>query len=391
MGRARARRPGDSPRLALASLPPPGRTQNPYADLLYGALADQGWQRAPFPGLSVRALWRSRRTIAVLHFHWRPDMSYAPSLAKVDMPEPRKRLQATAELGRFVVRLACARLLGYRIVWTVHEVPPARHERIDRAGQALLARASCAVLAHDRAVADRLREELGRPLRIEIVPHGTFKGVYPANRPPEAVRGELGIPADAFVFLCFGQLRGDKEIPLLLEAFVAADIPDAYLVIAGVIHHWQAGNRVELAAQRHDRIRPLLERVPAEDVGDLFGMADAFVLARSQIWTSGSLILSLSLGLPVVAARLAPVVELLGGEQAGWLFTPGDRDSLAQTLRRAALDRPAAAGKRHAARVLGEQLPGWPEVAHQTARAFGQQLAPLGEPPLNLPVAPDRG
>src|SRR5947209_1883650 len=98
-------RDGRNPsRLALAQLPPPGRTPNPYTDLLYGALADHGLPRAPFPGLSIRALWRSRRTVAVLHFHWRPDHAYAPSLAKVRMHEARRRIQANVELLRFALR-----------------------------------------------------------------------------------------------------------------------------------------------------------------------------------------------------------------------------------------------------------------------------------------------
>lgn len=364
----RARKP---PRVEVAQLPPPGRSPNPYADLLYAALADQGLPRAPFPWLSIRALWRSRRNVAVLHFHWRPDMSYAPSLAKVRIPERRRRARATVELVRFALRLVCARLLGYRIVWTVHEVQPARHARIDHVGQALLVRASSVLLAHDPAVAEQLRAELGRPLKIEIVPHGSFRGVYAAKRSPEAVRHELGIPPSAFVLLCFGQVRVDKEIPFLLDAFTRADVPDACLVIAGDTHHHPTGRRVEAAAAADERIRAMLGPVPAERVGELFGMADAFVLARSRVWTSGSLILALSLGVPVVAPRLTPVMELLGGGRAGWLFTPGDADSLAQTLRCAALDPAAAAGKRRAARLRGEQLPGWPEVAQLTARAFG--------------------
>jgi glycosyltransferase involved in cell wall biosynthesis len=287
------------------------------------------------------------------------------------MPEPRRRMQATVELFRFALRLVCARLLDYRIVWTVHEVPPPRHTQIDRAGQVLLVRASSVIMAHDRAVADQLQAELGRPLPIKVVPHGTFRGVYAVNRSRQEVRAELDIPPDAFVFLCFGQVRTDKDFPFLLDAFAAADIPDAHLVIAGVAHDWPSGQRIRTAAERDPRIRAMLDRVPEERVGELFGMADAFVLARNQIWTSGSLVLALSHGLPVVAARLPPVVDLLGDGQAGWLFTPGDVDSLAAALSSAALDRRAAQAKRREAQFRGEQIPEWSEVAERTAPAFG--------------------
>ena len=51
------------------------------------------------------------------------------------------------------------------------------------------------------------------------------------------------------------------------------------------------------------RIRALLHSIPHEHVSELFNAADVFVLARSEAWTSGSLVLALSQGLPVIAAR----------------------------------------------------------------------------------------
>lgn len=374
-----------STRRGVAQLPPP-RSPNPYAELLYQALGELGWPRAPFPGLTLATLWRSRRRVGILHFHWRPDLAYAPCLAKVGGLGRRRRVRATLQLFRFRLLLAWARMLGYRIVWTIHEIWPARDTRIDRAGHALLARASAALMAHDAAVADRLRVELALPLQIEIVPHGTFRGVYEANHSREDVRAELGIPATAFVFLCFGQLRRDKDIPLLLDAFDSLDVPDAYLVVVGARHHGPSCRRVKVAVAADDRIRAVLEAVPAHRVGELFGMSDAFVLARSQVWTSGSLILALSLGVPVVAARLPPAVELLGDGEAGWLFTPGDTSSLTGALRRASLNPLDTATKRRAAEVRGRQLPGWPEVARQTALAFERRPSTHRDQPSRPPL-----
>jgi glycosyltransferase involved in cell wall biosynthesis len=372
-------------RRGVAQLPPPGGTPNPYAELLYAALAAQGLPRASFPALTASSLWRSRRTIRFLHFHWRPDRCYAPCLGHYGRSGFFRVVQAVGQLCRFAFRLAWARLLRYRIVWTVHEVWPPRHAGIDRAGHALLARASSVLLAHSAAMADRLRAELRRPLSIEIVPHGTYRNVYPVVRARADVRAELGLPADAFVFLCFGQLRADKQTGFLLDAFAAIDRPDVYLLIAGQPAHGPSRRRIERAAKDDDRIRVLLEKVPHERVGELFAMADAFVLARSEVWTSGSLVLALSLGLPAVAARMDPVVELIGDGEAGWLFAPDEVDSLARALRSAAGDRVAAARKRAAARERGARLPTWEEVADRTARLLehdgARSLAPLAGTP----------
>jgi beta-1,4-mannosyltransferase len=363
-------------RRGIAQFPLPGRSSNPYADLLYAALAALGYPRISFPALTVPALWRGRRRVRFLHFHWLPETSYAPSLAprttKASAPRTAK---AVLELCRFAFRLAFARLLGYRIVWTVHELrPPSANAvkgRIDRAGKAILARSTQLLIAHDQAMADRLRTYLGRPLAIEIIPHGTFKDIYPTGRPRAELRAELAVAADAFVFLCFGQLRADKQVPLLLNAFASLRPADVRLVLAGVVTDPRLRAEIERAAQADTRIRPMLGDVSPERVGELLALADVFVLARGEIWTSGSLILALSSGLPAIAARTPPAIELLGeDEEAGWLFTPGDAESLANALRRAAADRAEAARKRAAAHARGARLPTWEDVARRTAALF---------------------
>ncbi len=361
---------GEVIRRSVAQFPPPGRTTNPYFELLYAALAERGFPRVYLPGPTFGSLWRFRRTVRFLHFHWRPDKYYAPCLAKRRTVGGLTQVLAVIQLCRFTLWLACARALGYRIVWTVHDVRARRWAGIDRAGRAVLARASSALLAHNDAIADRLRAELGRQLRIDVVPHGTFEGVYTPGRPAGEIRAELGISPEAFVFLSFGQMRADKQVGVLLDAFASVALPEACLVMAGVVSHRPTRRRLERTAHEDGRIRLIAEDIPHQRVGELFEMADAFVLARSEVWTSASLVLALSLGVPAVASRLAPVVDLLGDEEAGWLFVPGDADSLADALSRAASDPASAAAKRTVARRRGAQLPSWDVVAQQTVRAL---------------------
>ena len=139
------------------------------------------------------------------------------------------------------------------------------------------------------------------------------------------------------------------------------------LVFAGRLEDRRVVDAVAAAARDDPRVRPSAGIVPPEGVAELFGAADAAVLARSAPWTSGSLILALTLGVPVVAAGMAPYRELLDGEAAGWLFAPGDAASLRAALARAAADRRAARAKGEAAVARAAALPGWPEIAERTA------------------------
>ena len=103
----------------------------------------------------------------------------------------------------------------------------------------MLARACDLLLAHDEETAARARAEFGDDVagRIEIVPHASYAGVYPSGRARAAMRADLGIAPDAFVFLCFGKLRRDKAIVSLLDAFRGVRASNAVLVVAGLPEH----------------------------------------------------------------------------------------------------------------------------------------------------------
>jgi len=78
------------------------------------------------------------------------------------------------------------------------------------------------------------------------------------------------------------------------------------------------------AAERDCRIRFLPRFVRDERVANFFAAADVAVVPRRDGGTSGSLILALSFGVPVVAADRATYRELMADGEAGWLFEPGD-------------------------------------------------------------------
>ena len=361
--------------IRVTSLPPP-IPENPYQRILYDSLREQGFELVECRRFRAAWLSRNRHRVDVLHFHW-PTPYYRHELGHPAL----RPLLSWVRLCLLMGRLSLARLLGYRIVWTVHEVFP--HEttsrRLDRVAASALAGASDALIAHDQATLVEIERALPRGRgKVVLIPHASFDGVYPAGNERSVVRSELDVSDGAFVFLCFGHVRDYKDLDVLLSAFRAANVRDAALVVAGLPMSAAAAEMLRAAAEVDARVSLLLSYVPDERVAELFGASDVAVVSRGDGGTSGVLVLALSLGVPVIAAACPAYEELTGMGRAGWHFTPGDAASLAATMEIVARDPNAIREKAAAARALGG-LTQWGDVASRTAVVLrGDGPAPGG-------------
>jgi glycosyltransferase involved in cell wall biosynthesis len=336
--------------------------ENQYQRNLYHALAQHGYELTDG---HFKAGWllRQRRRVKVLHFHWPQDHWRHP-------PHPKGPL-SWLKLCLFAVRLATARALGYTIVWTIHEVYPLKtaSRRLDVLGTALLVRAAQVLVTNDPQTAEQAKRELGRPAeRTHVIPHAAYSGDYAPGRSRAEVRAELGIDADATVFLLFGHVSVYKRVEWFVDAFREADVPGAVLLVAGLEMDEDSGARVRTAAADDPRVLAKLEFIPDERVAELYGASDIALCPRQDGGTSAVLILALSMGVPALAARRATYEDLTGGERAAWLFEPEDRESLIATLRRAAADPGAIRARADAARS---------QVAGLSWDGMGARLAEL--------------
>jgi glycosyltransferase involved in cell wall biosynthesis len=110
----------------------------------------------------------------------------------------------------------------------------------------------------------------------------------------------------------FGQIRRYKRIPEAIEAFAAVEDRRLRLVVAGGV----ADPALEAAVREraaHDR-RVVLKLEPVEEgaVADLHSACDAAFLHYRDVFSSGALMLALTLGLGVVAPRNTTADEVAG-------------------------------------------------------------------------------
>jgi glycosyltransferase involved in cell wall biosynthesis len=130
--------------------------------------------------------------------------------------------------------------------------------------------------------------------------------------------------------LFIGQCREYKNIPGLIKAF--RDLPiDSLLLIAGQFQRDEYRQRVVTMADEDKRIKVYPKHIPDDELQDFLTACDCVVLPYLEILTSGSAMLALSFGRPVVSVRLGCLKDLVNDE-VGVLFDPGDASGLKQAL-----------------------------------------------------------
>lgn len=357
------------------------RESNPYQPLLYAALtasnphyrivdipAPRGTRRVllhPFVAawsLFVHALTDRRR---ILHIHW---------MYSFKLPGPPK-VAARAAFASSMTFLFLAKLLRYRIVWTVHNVLP--HQAItsnDLAVRRRLARIADAVIVHSTSTLPALAAAGITVTDATVIPHPSYVGRYPSGASRSASRESLGVPDDAAVCLFFGRIEPYKNVPALISAFsvVAAAQPDAYLVVAGACKDPVLRAELTTMLSSVDRAAAELRRISDDELGSFFAAADVVACPFLDVTTSGSAMLALSFGVPIVAPRIGALADL--PEDVGFFYPATDADGLSRTLARA-LSSPADVAKAAARASEYAASMTWARAAEATDGVYRSVLA----------------
>jgi beta-1,4-mannosyltransferase len=342
---------------------------NAYQRELSAALRDLGVTVTADPT-------RPRRVLPVLgavRREWRPDVVHVhwtePYIAAGGTVHPVKARRTLAELR-------AVRAIGSSIIWTAHDL--FRHDRPEDPGERRFMRGlfglARAVIVHCEAAAEALPEALGLPRaareRIRVIPHGHYAGAYPDAIGRDAARERLGIPVDARVVAFVGWVRPYKGVVELLEAFAALPDQGARLVIAGRALDMDYVDRLEALARADDRVLLRLGFVPDDELQVYLRAADVAATPFLEIFTSGSVLLAMSFGLPVIAPRRGCVAETVD-EQGGILYDPADPAGLADALGRAlGADRDADLAPMGAHNLARLDDLSWDRVAASTLEVY---------------------
>lgn len=317
--------------LIVGMRPIPTPYANPYLRLLCESLGRRG----------IRVVNLDEVALAdcdIVHLHW-PDWIVArPSTAA-----------AARGAARLLKLLTQARADGKPVVWTVHNLGPhePRHSQLERLFWPLFTRSIDGLISLSEAgstLADKRFPAL-RKVDRTVIPHGLYEGCYepwPAGQ--IEARRSTGITDGRPVLIHLGQLRPYKNVDLLVRAFLSWRCDTARLIIAGKPATSAYGAELAKQVIGDHRIDLRLAHVSDTDVGRFYSAADAAVLPFHSVLNSGSLLLALTMGRPVLVPHTPVFAELAAKVGTSWVrLYEGRLDAAALDTFARSLDEPRRA------------------------------------------------
>lgn len=216
---------------------------------------------------------------------------------------------------------SCRRL---PIVWTAHNLASHDSQNLDRDRHYTqqLINVCDGIMVMSATSEALLRSEYSVPEAtiVETVHHGHYIDCYPNEVSAQTARKHLGIDDDAFIFLTLGALKPYKGHTELVHAFEAIASSKDRLIIAGSASDQNYCMKLQTTITDAQQRRPELEidlyaKTIADDEMQLyFQAANVCVLPFQRIHNSGSLLLAMSFGKPVVAPCLGSISEIAHAE-----------------------------------------------------------------------------
>jgi glycosyltransferase involved in cell wall biosynthesis len=337
---------------------------NPYQRLFANALETAGTlvERIPSRKLAPLQLAASR-SVNLLQLDWPHDWY-------------QSRNAWARVVKRVLYRDGLRRLSRRPVVWTVHNLKA--HDASDadyehRMLQALIDVCE-GVIVLSRASNHLLRSTYRVPsrTRVEVIHHGHYVGCYPDTMTREAARARLEIPSGERVVLSLGRLQPYKGLEELLTAFREVGRSGDVLLLVGktVNDDYAASLRRAIAAQARPGLRvDFVDTVVSdEELQTYYNACDVVALPFRQVLNSGSLLLAMSFGCPVVAPRLGSIPEVACPE--GWFgYDASNPGGLAGALSEA-LAATAASDLRPPIRAFTVARYGWESVGTQALQLY---------------------
>lgn len=280
------------------------------------------------------------------------------------------------------------RLLGKKIVLTVHNVNAAKRDSNDSWLNRFTLRAQYGLSDHLFVHTEQMKSELVREFNVAaslvtVIPFGINNAVPDTNLSCQEAKRRLGIMKEERTILFFGNIAPYKGLQSLTEAFrqIVVGKREYRLIIAGKVKncetYWTTIEETISREVGEGRILLKIEYVPDEETEVYFKAADVLVLPYKHIYQSGVLFLGYSFGLPVIATDVGALREEIVEGSTGYVCRPDDSSDLAGTIEKyfASDLYKDLSVRRQEIRHYAWNRYSWDVVAQLTKTVYGKLLA----------------
>jgi glycosyltransferase involved in cell wall biosynthesis len=233
----------------------------------------------------------------------------------------------TASLyGRFAAMLARVPIvIGTEV--NIYE----RKRPLHRMAERWLMRQTDAVIASAESVRDYYVDQISAdPDKVVVIYNAVDWSQLQTTKTRDAVRAEVGVPADAPAAGIIARLTEQKAHRVLVDAMASRpELTALHLIAVGDgelrdelrrrVEQLGIANRVHFVGARRD-------------LGNLLGAIDMFLMPSLWEGLPLSLVLAMGAGLPVIASRVAGIPEVVTDNVTGLLVDPGDVPQLAAAM-----------------------------------------------------------
>ena len=172
-----------------------------------------------------------------------------------------------------------------------------------------------------------------------VVMHGVDCATFHPAADKPALRRALGLPESGLLIGCFGRIRAQKGVDLLVDAALRLlpGRPDVHIIFTGRVTEDHRAFHADLTAQLAsaglaDRVR-FLGELPWPEVVRHYQALDLFIAPARWEGFGLTPLEAMACSVPVVAARVGAFEALIRDGKIGSLVPPGDAAALTEAIR----------------------------------------------------------
>ena len=266
---------------------PPGGEKNPFFLLLSKHLISNDWAQKTF-NFKIYNLFRFRKEVKILWFHW-PNSHWRSKFFLIKF----------IKIIRFFIYIYLASFLGYKLIWSAHNVLPHSHfnSKLELLLRRIFVRKQDLVIGHAKNTYRMLINKGIFAKKYILALHGNYEDYY-NSFDLKINRTSLGFSEKDIILLLNSGGKNYKDALVFIKIF----LKNKYTNIKLLVYGKDIMSQIDVV--NHNDIKFVGGFLSNEKISSFMQLCNYVVLPYRQITTSGAFFLSITFDKPVIAQNI---------------------------------------------------------------------------------------